>query len=87
VYPVGRLDADSEGLLILSDQPDWNARLLRPGKGHEREYWVQSRGWLRQKAPALERGVKIQGRERFRLLLEFCRTRPIFPQESTNSIS
>ena len=40
VYPVGRLHTDSEGLLILSDRPDWNARLLRPGKGHEREYWV-----------------------------------------------
>jgi pseudouridine synthase len=55
VYPVGRLDADSEGLLILSDQPEWNARLLLPGKGHEREYWVQVEGCrYAGKAPALE---------------------------------
>jgi 23S rRNA pseudouridine2457 synthase len=41
VYPIGRLDADSEGLLLLSNEPVWNARLLDPEQGHEREYWVQ----------------------------------------------
>jgi 23S rRNA pseudouridine2457 synthase len=41
VYPIGRLDADSEGLLLLSDEPEWNQRLLHPGKGHERVYWAQ----------------------------------------------
>lgn len=41
VYPVGRLDADSEGLLLLSDEPGWNARLLDPRRGHPRRYWVQ----------------------------------------------
>ncbi len=41
VYPIGRLDADSEGLLLLSDEPDWNARLLHPSRAHVREYWVQ----------------------------------------------
>ncbi len=63
VYPVGRLDADSEGLLILSDQPEWNARLLRPGKGHEREYWVQVEGVATaEKLQRLSTGVVIQGR-------------------------
>jgi 23S rRNA pseudouridine2457 synthase len=63
VYPVGRLDADSEGLLILSDQPDWNARLLRPGNGHEREYWVQVEGVATlEKLQRLSAGVKVQGR-------------------------
>ncbi len=41
IYPVGRLDADSEGLLLLSDEADLVGRLLEPDKGHPREYWVQ----------------------------------------------
>jgi 23S rRNA pseudouridine2457 synthase len=40
VYPVGRLDADSEGLLLLSDKPEWNARLLTPGQHVEKTYLV-----------------------------------------------
>lgn len=40
VYPLGRLDADSEGLLLLSDEPGINTRLLDPRHAHEREYWV-----------------------------------------------
>jgi 23S rRNA pseudouridine2457 synthase len=41
VYPLGRLDADSEGLLLLSDEPGLNTRLLDPKQAHRREYWVQ----------------------------------------------
>jgi 23S rRNA pseudouridine2457 synthase len=41
VYPLGRLDADSEGLLLLSDEPGLNTRLLDPTHAHWREYWVQ----------------------------------------------
>jgi 23S rRNA pseudouridine2457 synthase len=40
VYPIGRLDADSEGLLLLSDEPEWNARLLTPGHHVEKTYLV-----------------------------------------------
>jgi 23S rRNA pseudouridine2457 synthase len=40
VYPLGRLDADSEGLLLLSDEPGLNTRLLDPRHAHEREYWT-----------------------------------------------
>ncbi len=63
VYPVGRLDADSEGLLLLSDEAALNARLLRPEHAHAREYWAQVErvpddGALR----ALEHGVVVQGR-------------------------
>ena len=39
--PIGRLDADSEGLLLLSDEADWNEKLLHPRHAHEREYWAQ----------------------------------------------
>ena len=41
VYPLGRLDADSEGLLLLSDEPGLNTRLLDPKAAHRREYWAQ----------------------------------------------
>lgn len=41
VYPLGRLDADSEGLLLLSDEAGLNSRLLDPAHGHERTYWAQ----------------------------------------------
>jgi 23S rRNA pseudouridine2457 synthase len=41
VYALGRLDADSEGLLLLSDEPGLNTRLLDPKHEHRREYWAQ----------------------------------------------
>ncbi|MFT3781380.1 MAG: pseudouridine synthase [Nibricoccus sp.] len=41
VYPIGRLDADSEGLLLLTDEKALNEKLLHPTHGHRREYWVQ----------------------------------------------
>ena len=64
VYPIGRLDADSEGLLLLGDEPDLNERLLHPKNAHRRTYWVQveripSVTALRQ----LEAGLKIQGHQ------------------------
>jgi 23S rRNA pseudouridine2457 synthase len=62
VYPIGRLDADSEGLLLLSDEADLNKRLLHPSKQHEREYWVQVE---RVPTPAalekLSNGLRVQG--------------------------
>jgi 23S rRNA pseudouridine2457 synthase len=41
VYPVGRLDADSEGLLLLSDEPALIDRILDPRHAHPREYYAQ----------------------------------------------
>lgn len=35
-YPLGRLDADSEGLLLLSDEPFLNKKLLAPENAHSR---------------------------------------------------
>jgi 23S rRNA pseudouridine2457 synthase len=62
VYPLGRLDADSEGLLLLTDEPGLNARLLDPEAGHPREYWVQVEGLPDAVAlDRLARGVAIGG--------------------------
>lgn len=62
VYPLGRLDADSEGLLLLTDDPSWNARLLRPENAHPRRYWVQVEGIPSEpRLEELRRGVMIQG--------------------------
>src|SRR5580692_7655417 len=41
VYPLGRLDAESEGLLLLSDEKGLNDHLLNPDHAHRRTYWVQ----------------------------------------------
>ena len=76
VYAIGRLDADSEGLLLLSDEARWNDRLLNPRHAHEREYWAQV-----EKIPTaeslkkLETGIVIQGRKTLR-----CRAWLLEPQ-------
>lgn len=44
VYPVGRLDYDSEGLLILTNDKKLNHLLLHPRQKHTREYWAQVEG-------------------------------------------
>ena len=60
VYPVGRLDEDSEGLLILSNDKAINSLLLDPKNGHWRTYWVQVLGQVSKKAiKELEKGVDI----------------------------
>jgi len=41
IYPAGRLDYDSEGLLILTDDGTLNHRLTDPRFGHPRTYWAQ----------------------------------------------
>ncbi len=63
VYPIGRLDADSEGLLLLSDEPELNQQLLEPRQAHPREYWAQvERIPADQALSELEKGLTVQGR-------------------------
>ena len=60
IYPVGRLDYDSEGLLILSNDKALNHRLLNPVFAHQREYWVQVEGEISGQAiHQLQEGVAI----------------------------
>ena len=60
-YPLGRLDWDSEGLLLLSDEPHLNEVLLNPRNEHERTYHAQVEGIATEEAMHhLEKGLEIQ---------------------------
>jgi len=62
VYALGRLDRDSEGLLLLSDEAGLNTRLLDPERGHPRTYWAQVEGRITPAAlRQLASGVDVQG--------------------------
>ena len=62
VYPLGRLDADSEGLLFLSDEPGLNNKLLDPKNAHSRIYWAQVERIPTKEALAqLARGLTVAG--------------------------
>lgn len=63
VYAAGRLDADSEGLLVLTDDGRLQQRLTNPAWGHWRRYLVQVEGVITETAlDILRRGVTVQGR-------------------------
>lgn len=68
VYPVGRLDMDSEGLLLLTDEAGFNHRLLDPKTAHPRTYHAQLEG-----VPTTE---AIDRLARGGLLIQGHRTRP-----------
>ena len=62
VYPVGRLDYDSEGLLLLTDDGPLQHRLSDPRFEHPRTYWAQVEGRITEEAAQqLAKGVLIQG--------------------------
>ena len=56
LYPVGRLDQDSEGLLLLTNDGDWAERVLHPRYGVEREYAIG----LRRRLDAAEQARRSQ---------------------------
>lgn len=60
VYPVGRLDEDSEGILLLTNDKALNHRLLNPAFRHHRTYWAQVDGDVSGVAiEKLSKGVEI----------------------------
>ena len=60
LYPVGRLDGPSDGLVLLTNDGELAERLLHPRYGHEREYAVEVRGSLpRDLSQQFARGVSI----------------------------
>ncbi len=81
VYPVGRLDKDSEGLLLLTDDSDLNHRLLNPKFKHWRSYLVQVEGSINAEAvETLKTGVEIRIKKKnYRTLPATCEVLPYPP--------
>lgn len=60
IYPVGRLDYDSEGLLFMTNDTSLNQKLLHPKNGHQKTYWVQVEGAAQeQDLLGLKNGINI----------------------------
>ena len=63
VWPVGRLDVDSEGLLLLTDDGGLTNRLLHPSHRVEKEYLVWVQGDVEAALTALRRPMTVDGEE------------------------
>jgi 23S rRNA pseudouridine2605 synthase len=61
LYPVGRLDQDSEGLLVLTNDGAWADRVLHPRHGIEREYAIGLRARLTpEQVKAIKAGIQLE---------------------------
>ncbi len=61
LYPVGRLDKDSTGLLLLTNDGELTYRLTHPRYEHEKEYLVHIRGKLKpEEKQRLKKGVRLE---------------------------
>ena len=61
IYPVGRLDKDSEGLLIMTNDGDLIDAMMRGANGHEKEYIVKvSREWTPEVLAHMRQGIYLK---------------------------
>jgi len=83
VYPLGRLDADSEGLLLLTNDDELKRRMLDPELGHSRTYLVQvEREPSPESLARLRDGVVIEGRRTRPAHVEVLSSEPHLPPRS-----
>ncbi|MCD8051118.1 MAG: rRNA pseudouridine synthase [Clostridiales bacterium] len=61
VYPVGRLDLNSEGLLLLTNDGELTQRLTHPSHQVEKEYLVRVTGDVEAALPRLRRDMTVEG--------------------------
>lgn len=81
VYPVGRLDYDSEGLLLLTDDARLNSQLLDPVNAHERTYWVQVENIpTPDQLRKLSNGLIIENKKTRRAHAELLNFEPVLPE-------
>jgi 23S rRNA pseudouridine2457 synthase len=87
VYPIGRLDADSEGLLLLSDEKSLVDKLLNPKNAHLRTYYVQVEHIPTEESLAtLRKGLRIgNGKDQYTTLpchAHILQPQPIIPDRN-----
>lgn len=83
VFPVGRLDKDSSGLIILTNDGRVTDRLLNPDHAHDKEYRVRTSQPLREGfKKAMEAGVNIEG-----YLTAPCTVRRLGPKSFTITLT
>ena len=61
VYPVGRLDMDSEGLLLLTNDGEFANRMMHPSHRVDKVYSVELKGYTEEKLKALHRPIILDG--------------------------
>lgn len=83
VYSVGRLDYDSEGLLILTDDGRLNSKLLSPESRHQRTYFVCVENVpILEQLRKLERGLIIEGKQTLPAEAKLLTDEPRLPPRS-----
>lgn len=79
LYPVGRLDYDSEGLLLLTNDGDLTARMLHPSREVEKVYLARvSNQVTPEEARRLEHGVPVDGRTTSRAKARILSSQPLY---------
>lgn len=61
VYPVGRLDMDSEGLLLFTNDGDFANRMMHPSHGIDKVYWVEVAGFSEENLKNLKKPITLDG--------------------------
>lgn len=75
IYPIGRLDKDSEGLLLMTNQGDLVNKIMRAGNAHEKEYLVTIDGAVTEEfVRGMSAGVELPG---LNTVTRPCRVQPI----------
>jgi 23S rRNA pseudouridine2457 synthase len=83
VYAAGRLDADSEGLLLLTNDNQLNRRITEPGFGHPRTYLVQVERIPTEDAlRRLRNGIILQGRRTQPAEVRLLKLEPDLPERA-----
>jgi 23S rRNA pseudouridine2605 synthase len=77
LYPVGRLDRDSTGLLIMTNDGEVTYRLTHPRYEHEKEYLIQIEGSLKaDEKRKLEKGIELEDGMTYPLVIKEIKSSP-----------